>query len=99
MLRDDQVITLGQIHRTDPWVWLHCSNIECAHSRPVAVAPFVIRWGPKASGNVLRRNARCERCGHKGAMIATAGSVQSIDSPPIHAPFPVADHSTSRRSA
>ncbi len=40
-------IALGQLHTIEPhWVWLYCINhsANCHHSRPVAVAPYVIRW-------------------------------------------------------
>jgi hypothetical protein len=35
----------------------------------VALAPFTIRWGPEASGDVLRRSARCADCGGTGVTI------------------------------
>jgi len=61
------VPTLGQIHRGTPWLWLNCP--ACRHHRPVAIAPFVIRWGSEVSSDVLRRSARCSLCGHKGATL------------------------------
>jgi hypothetical protein len=36
----------------------------------MAIAPFVIRWGPDASSDMLRRSARCQKCGHKGATLS-----------------------------
>jgi hypothetical protein len=29
----------------------------------------VIRWGPGASSDLLRRSARCTKCGRKGAVL------------------------------
>jgi hypothetical protein len=35
----------------------------------MAIAPLVIRWGPDASSDTLRRSARCSKCGAKGATL------------------------------
>jgi hypothetical protein len=53
------VPTLGQIHRPPGWLWLHCTRYVplCQHRAPMAIAPFVIRWGPDASSDMLRRYA------------------------------------------
>jgi hypothetical protein len=50
MLRDDQVITLGQIHEARPWVWPCCgnnplatfeaTNVHCAGFRPTSALRF-----------------------------------------------------------
>ena len=61
------VPTLSQIQRGTAWVWLVCQS--CQHFQPVTLAQFVIRWGPDISSDVLRRSARCHRCGHKGAAL------------------------------
>jgi hypothetical protein len=44
-------------------------RIPCQHRAPVALAPFVIRWGANASSDVLRGRLRCSICGHRGATI------------------------------
>jgi hypothetical protein len=31
--------------------------------------PFIIRWGPDASSDVLRQRARCTACGNLGATL------------------------------
>lgn len=69
------VPTLGQLHRRPPrWVWLICDRYPpCLHRAAVALAPFVIRWGPDASSDMLRRCARCQKCGHKGATLQGPG--------------------------
>lgn len=64
-----RVATLGEIHRSPFWVWVHC--LHCRHSSPLGLAAAVIRWGPEASSDVLRERARCTRCGHLGATIQT----------------------------
>jgi hypothetical protein len=38
-------------------------------SAPAAIAPFVIRLGPDALADVLRRSARCSACGAKSATL------------------------------
>ena len=70
-LRDDQVPSLGELQRSKNggWVWLCCEGMTCGRMVAVALAPFVIRWGPETSSNVLRRNARCGYCGRKGVTL------------------------------
>ena len=64
------VPTLGQIQRPPGWVWLICDRYPpCLHRKAVALAPFIIRWGPDASSDMLRRCARCQKCGHRGATL------------------------------
>jgi hypothetical protein len=83
-----RVPTLGQIHRPPGWVWLICDRYPpCLHQAPVALAPFIIRWGPDASSDMLRRSARCQRCGHKGASLQCPGWV--ANGVADWAPFPV----------
>ena len=33
------------------------------------LAPFVIRWRPDASSDMLRKNLTCTHCGHRGASV------------------------------
>ncbi|GLS20161.1 hypothetical protein GCM10007874_31780 [Labrys miyagiensis] len=66
-LSDQAVPNLSYFQRRNGgWVWATCDH--CGHRRPIAIAPYVIRWGPGASSNRLRRALRC-RCGHKGCSI------------------------------
>ena len=58
----------------------------CLHSTPVALVPFIIRWGPGASSDVLRRSARCTKCGRKGATLqhpVWAGADVGFESFPV----------------
>lgn len=65
---DGDVPTLGQLHRSPPrWVWIHCH--ACLYRLPLPLAPFVIRWGPDASSNLMRRNFRCSKCGARSTAI------------------------------
>jgi hypothetical protein len=65
-----RVATLGQLHRPPGWLRVYCASYpSCGHSAPMALAPLVIRWGPHTSSEMLRRCARCTRCGHKGATL------------------------------
>ena len=59
--------TLEQLRRGTPWCWVVCEY--CMHRKPVAFVPFIIRWGPDASSDRLRRAARCTKCGRKGAAL------------------------------
>jgi len=47
--------------------WVHCEG--CLRPRALPLAPFVIRFGPDASSDLLRRNLRCTACGRKGATL------------------------------
>lgn len=80
------VPTLGQLRRSSAWLWLNCAA-GCGHHRPVALAPFIIRWGESASSDVLRRSARCRACGRRGA---TLTHPSWINRPIGFAPFPQA---------
>jgi hypothetical protein len=68
-----RVATLGELRRGTPWFWLHCTGRGCAHRAPTALAPYIIRWGPDASSDLLRQSARCSRCGRKGATLQHPG--------------------------
>ena len=68
------VPTIGELCRSPGWFWADCYNRECSHRRPLPFVPFAIRWGPDTSSDVLhtssdvlRRNLRCTKCGHRGA--------------------------------
>ena len=61
------VATLGQLHKHSSWTWVWCER--CQHHAPMAFVPLMIRWGSDASSDVLRRSARCSRCGMKGATL------------------------------
>jgi hypothetical protein len=39
------------------WCWIKCTR--CPHMRAVAIAPYIIRWGPDGWRDMLRRAARC----------------------------------------
>jgi hypothetical protein len=81
---DSKVPSLFALQRIGGgWVWAIYDF--CCHRRPLALAPYTIRWGMKASSNKLRRSLHCI-CGRKGATIQGPGWVNSI----IGAePFPV----------
>ena len=82
------VPTLGELHQQPGWVWLHCAG-QCAHYVALPLAPFVIRWGADVSSNVLRRNARCTVCGHKGATIQIVTPPSTADG--VYRPFPTTE--------
>jgi hypothetical protein len=59
--------TFEQLCRGTPWCWVVCEH--CMHRTPVAFVPFIIRWGPDASRDMLRRSARRTKCGRNGAAL------------------------------
>lgn len=79
--------TLGELQQGNggKWVWVYCASIDCHHSAPMALAPLIIRWGPGASSDKLRRCARCTRCGYRGATLSTPSWIHTDGS---CAPFP-----------
>src|SRR5262245_12929913 len=79
------VPTLLDMHRTAPWLWVHCER--CQHGTPMAIVPLLIRWGMDVSTDVLRQRAVCSACGHKGATLQVPGWV---DKQVGFMPFPIA---------
>jgi hypothetical protein len=63
--------TLEELRRNCPWCWVVYER--CLHRKPVAFTPLIIRWGPDASSDLMRRSARCEKCGAKGAALQHPG--------------------------
>jgi hypothetical protein len=65
---NDPAAEAGHFLRSDcPWCWVLC--VCCLHRKPVAFTPLIIRWGPDASSNLMRRSARCEKCSAKSAAL------------------------------
>jgi hypothetical protein len=52
---------------TVPWLWVHCTDYLCGHSRAVVLAPWAIRWGVDNPGELIRRNFRCVMCDRMNA--------------------------------
>lgn len=77
--------TLGEIRQDCPWIWLYCTRGNCLNKVPVALAPFIIRWGPDASGDLIRQRMRCTACGSLGATLQHP----SVDGLNIVESFPV----------
>jgi hypothetical protein len=59
--------TLEEMRQAAPWQWVNCRNPNCLHRAPFALTPLIIRWGADASSDQLRQNARCNKCGKRGA--------------------------------
>jgi hypothetical protein len=49
------------------WCWIKCTR--CDHMAAVAIAPYIIRWGPDAWPEMLRETARCSACGKRGVAL------------------------------
>lgn len=62
-------MSLGDVQRTTPWTWAYCERQSCGRGVPLAIAPYVIRWGADASSDLLRKNLTCEKCGWRGASL------------------------------
>lgn len=78
------VPTLGELRRSTCWVWLDCNS--CHHRKPVALVPIMIRLGADVSSEVLRRSAKCSRCGHVGASTYLPSYVSTVTG---FEPFPI----------
>jgi hypothetical protein len=65
--RDLRDQPLEQLRRGHPWTWVVCER--CLRRWPVAWVPLIITWGADASRDLLRRSARCGKCGRKGAAL------------------------------
>jgi hypothetical protein len=68
------VPTLGELQEGTPWLWAVCDGLDacgkpCLHRTPLALAPFVIRWGANASSDIMRDRLRCAVCGRRGAAL------------------------------
>jgi hypothetical protein len=59
--------TLEEMRQAAPWLWICCRNVACLRRAPMAITPLIIRWGADASSDRLRANARCVKCGKRGA--------------------------------
>lgn len=57
--------TIGKYH-----VYIHCTRVApfCYHSRELDVPAIIAEHGD-VTDDYLRRNARCQKCGHKGASL------------------------------
>src|SRR5438876_889707 len=68
MQRQPAKTTLANLQNdgTGGWVWAHCAA-GCGHYVPLAIAPFVILWGPYGSSDLMRDRLRCSQCGRLGA--------------------------------
>ena len=60
------------------WLWFYCRNPECRHDRPVALAPFAIRYGLDCSFDLIRERAKCEVCGSVGVQTILPSWVDSV---------------------
>jgi len=57
--------SIAELQQSSRWFWVYCEGERCGHSSAMAITPLVIRWGPETSPDLLRRSARCTRCGRK----------------------------------
>jgi len=78
-----RIPTLGELRPTTCWLWIYCK--ACGRKQPIALTPYIIRWGAGASSDVLRNSMRCRDCGAKGI---TTINPSWIDKQIGFAPFP-----------
>ena len=70
--RDTPSHTLDQLQRETDWVWGHCKDRRtCGLQRPLKIAVYIERWGPKAPVEAIRQRSRCTRCGRLGITLQT----------------------------
>jgi hypothetical protein len=81
--------TLLTLQKRATWWWLVCGNYNCLHARPVALAPFIIRWGFDAPKERLEQAAKCERCGHKGGRLESPSRGSMSGKGELDLTFPV----------
>jgi hypothetical protein len=46
------------------WCWIKCTR--CPHMRAVAIAPYVIRWGPDGRRDMAAANRTLHQVRHEG---------------------------------
>jgi hypothetical protein len=56
------------------WLWVGCkgrlpTGTPCGRRTAMRLADMISRYGPDASSDIVRRNARCSVCGGKGAVL------------------------------
>jgi hypothetical protein len=78
-------------------VWACCEGLRpagepCQHKVPLALAPFVIRWGANVSSDMLRQNLRCMACGRRGAALQPLLSIGQFVKPLKALERPTKDH-------
>ena len=66
--------TLAQIREDHLWLHVYCGRPNCPHYAIVYLTPLIVRWGPEASIEKLRRAARCTKCGHRGATVQSSNA-------------------------
>ena len=72
-----RVPTLGELAKETRWVWVYCASRDCFHRSAMALAKPIAQWGADASSDALRRNARYQHCGHRGARLQHPSWVNS----------------------
>lgn len=74
---------LGAARKEHLWIYVYCGRPRCRHHAIFYLTPLIVRWGPEASVDLLRRAARCTRCGHKGATVAASNAAWPTALTPI----------------
>ena len=78
MKRQPATTTLGDLQRSNGWVWAYCEGQGCGHRVALAIAPFAIRWGLDASSDLMRERLRCAKCGHLGVSLRPPSWIDSV---------------------
>jgi hypothetical protein len=72
------ITTISQLQRAPGWWWADCAGRGCGHFAPIAIAAFVIRWGPNAPADKLRESMVCRACGHRGVTLRHVSWVDTV---------------------
>jgi hypothetical protein len=71
--------TLLTLQKRASWWWLVCGNYNCMHAAPIALAPFIIRFGLDAPRERLERGATGADTKAAGWNIQRGGRGAAID--------------------
>lgn len=78
---------LAAIREEYVWLRLYCGRPHCGHHAIVPLVPLIVRWGPEAPIERLRRAARCTKCGYRGrATVHNSNAAWPKDLDPIYEP-------------
>ncbi len=75
---------LSDIRAEHLWLYVYCGRPGCPHHAVFFLTPLIVRWGPEASVEQLRRAARCTKCGHRGATVQASNSAWPTALVPIY---------------
>ena len=64
----ERVQSIAELQQSSRWLWIYCEGERCGHSSAMAIAPLVIRWGPRLRPTYSTAPLAA-RCGRKRATL------------------------------